>query len=446
MLLSDADKLYLGTAVVDSVYAGANKVWPAAAAPTTTWSTDDATAAGFTLSNGNTIWTIPSGAAWRSIRSTTSKSTGLVYFECKCTAGEGIGIYQMIGLADAGFVASSNYLGAVSYSIGYGDGNNVFNSAGFSSNGPTLPSTPPAVGDVEMMAVNFTSSQFWVGLNGTWMGSGDPATGTNPSGAFVPATVGPLFAAMSGYDATNSDSWQLCPNAATQKYALPAGFSAWDATAAWTLLASGSQGAETSASVSIDTTGADLIVAVCTSYGNSPPATLTDSNGNTWATAVDLAPGGSYLIGYILYAHKPVVGANHTFTWDVTGGALLYGTLEVLAFSGSSLTDPVLDQTNSLYSTSSATSQPGAILPSQNNSLIITGSSQSPDNSSALTSLAIDAPYIVVESQPYNPGNYFGGGAAYQFQATAASTNPTWSWTPAYTGQAIAVIASFKGA
>ena len=48
--------------------------------------------------------------------------------------------------------------------------------------------------------------------------------------SFVPATVGALFAGLSLYDSV--DSWTLQATAASQKYAPPSGFVAWDGGAA----------------------------------------------------------------------------------------------------------------------------------------------------------------------------------------------------------------------
>ena len=67
-------------------------------------------------------------------------------------------------------------------------------------------------------------------ISGVWQNGSNPATGSLPIVSFVPATVGALFAGMS-FVGTNCGVWTLQSTAASQKYAPPSGFSAWDSAA-----------------------------------------------------------------------------------------------------------------------------------------------------------------------------------------------------------------------
>jgi hypothetical protein len=128
-----------------------------------------------------------------------------------------------IGLANAGF-AITNYLGAVNYSAGIAYQSTSV-SAGFTANYST--GQYQVANDVWAMAVDFATGSVWIAKNNVWINSSNPATGTAPVVSFVPATVGALFPGMSFNDGNNG-VWTLQSTAASQKYAPPSGFSAWD--------------------------------------------------------------------------------------------------------------------------------------------------------------------------------------------------------------------------
>ena len=189
---------------------------------TTVWSAADASANSMTLTNGGL--TVNPTINNRSIRGTNSKTSGKLYVEFKANASYASD-YITWGLASAGFnisgaVGTSNYSGGIFWSS-----NNV--SAGFTSNYTTAP--VPGAGDVMALAVDFSAGSIWIALNNLWLGSSNPATGTLPILSFVPATVGALFPAMSWTGPQiATEQWTLQPTAASQKYAPPSGFQAWD--------------------------------------------------------------------------------------------------------------------------------------------------------------------------------------------------------------------------
>jgi hypothetical protein len=135
----------------------------------------------------------------------------------------------MFGFANAGFgpidAVSNTYLGKSNYSVGMqGGGTNVV-SAGFTSNYSGLASV--VLNDVWGMAIDFGAGSIWIAQNNVWASSSNPATGSLPIISFVPATVGPLFVGMSVIG-TGGGTWTLQPTAASQTYAAPAGFAAWN--------------------------------------------------------------------------------------------------------------------------------------------------------------------------------------------------------------------------
>ena len=190
---------------------------------TSVWSAADAAANGMTLSNGGLTVSGTAPGLWRTTRSTISKTSGKLYVEFLVTAETNA---QIFGLADVGFnIAASNaYLGSSVYSAGIGTDAGGVPTAGFDAahytNTPAL-----VVNDVWALAVDFSIGNIWVAKNNVWANSSNPATGSLPIVTFTPASVPPLFAAVSFF--TGVATVTLQPTAASQKYAPPSGFTAW---------------------------------------------------------------------------------------------------------------------------------------------------------------------------------------------------------------------------
>ena len=196
---------------------------------TSVWSASDAAANGMTLSNGGLTVT-PAATGWQSVRTTTSKTTGKFYIEFLVNVAP-TGTVIEWGLASSSF-NPVGYLGATNFSGAIAA--NQFNQAstGFTSHYNIPAAVIPPLNDVWALAVDFDAGSIWIAQNNVWSPPGipgravaNPATATSPIMSFVPATVGALFAGMSLQG--TSGVWTLQPTAASQKYAPPAGFSAW---------------------------------------------------------------------------------------------------------------------------------------------------------------------------------------------------------------------------
>jgi F5/8 type C domain len=198
---------------------------------TSVWSADDAAANAMTLSNGGlTLTADPTSTHWDTVRATTSKTSGKLYIEFSCISGNPLGPYIMFGFADASFNVINTYLGSGNYSCGIQTDSSgpATVSSGFTSNYSPVTGNG-AIGDVWGLAIDFAAGAIWIAQNNVWVNASNPASGSLPAVSFVPATVGALFAAMSmRYQPGN---WTLQPTAASQKYAPPSGFSAWDSAA-----------------------------------------------------------------------------------------------------------------------------------------------------------------------------------------------------------------------
>lgn len=189
---------------------------------------------------------------------------------------------------------------------------------------------------------------------------------------------------------------------------------------AWSRLAhiGSTQAASPLTTSGIDTTGADLLVAIVYVHNTNSPGVVSDSKGNSWSYGTTYgSANGSIRIAYCVPAS---VGSGHTFT--NTFGALSVG-IEVFAFSGANATP--FDVENGLNNDSSvATFQPGSVTPSQANSLIIAGVNWF----NTVTSPSIDSGFTISDYTDNGSTSYYGA-SAYLEQGAAASVNPTWSWT-----------------
>lgn len=180
---------------------------------------------------------------------------------------------------------------------------------------------------------------------------------------------------------------------------------------------------------SIDTTGANLIIIGVSGWTGSFPAPA-DSKGNSWTALTQRSYGDSIVCLYYCYA--PTVGSGHTFSMSGT----VYASIMVLAFSGAASSPFDAENGNGNGSTPVNTLAAGSITPSEDNELVVAvwGSSNfdSPSVDSGFTLSQVNA----------GTGLPYHGGLAYKIQTTAATVNPTASWTSAQ--WASAGIACFK--
>ena len=189
------------------------------------WSPADATAKGMTLSNAGLTVTPSGTGAWQTIRTTVSKTAGKLYVEFKTLSPIASSGGMGWGVADTGF--GGTYLGSANYSGGNIGGTTLV-SSGFTSNYAIVNYGDQ--NDVWALAVDFAAGKIWIAKNNAWQNGSNPATGSLPFISFVPATVGALFPAMSFFGAVASTGvWTLQATTASQTYAAPSGFKAWDA-------------------------------------------------------------------------------------------------------------------------------------------------------------------------------------------------------------------------
>lgn len=196
-------------------------------------------------------------------------------------------------------------------------------------------------------------------------------------------------------------------------------------------------GAGNGTSSSIDTTGANLLVVVVSSYYGAPAPTLTDSKGNTWTTAQDFV--GSGAAGNRLrmyYCLGGTVGSGHTVSITASGA---YGSVAFASYSGV-LASAALDQGTITGSNGLTSIQAGSVTPSEGNELVVAGLGYQ----TAAATASIDGGFTKRVNDNPQSGVSYGVALGDLIQTSAAAANPTWSWTGA--GEASAAIATFKAA
>ena len=194
---------------------------------------------GFTVGGGGSTLSGDANSDWKTAFATTPNqpsSSATAYAEIVVTAINN-GANVMIGLCNQAFDWDS-YLGETVSNPVKADYSSVcywpYPTTARISNGasgtwafPGSPINCPAVaaGDVLQFAVNRALGYAWVGLNGTWLGSGNPATGANPWITGINSWE-MVFLAVSIYTGAGN-TFSINGKTSQFAYAPPSGFAAW---------------------------------------------------------------------------------------------------------------------------------------------------------------------------------------------------------------------------
>lgn len=181
----------------------------------------------------------------------------------------------------------------------------------------------------------------------------------------------------------------------------------------------------------IDTTGADLLIAVVGQESGVADITPTDSKGNTWNALTEQVEGAGR--GCMFWSRPTSVGSGHTFT---ASQASSFPAIVVEAWSGS-VSSPFDQQNGAHDSSAGATIQTGSVTPSEGNELIVAGATGRGQNATS-----IDSSFTLRNTQASSGTNDTAAIATLE-QTSPASVNPTWTFSAAG-GVKIALIATFK--
>jgi hypothetical protein len=184
---------------------------------------------------------------------------------------------------------------------------------------------------------------------------------------------------------------------------------------AYVTAAPGSGGGTTG---NIDTSGADLIVAVIAYYGIGTPAAgdFTDSKSNTWNKRGNQSGGvGGSLT--MFWSTPGTVGSGHNFTFSRLS---TFPSILVIAFSGSNTASAFSQESAGAAPATNTSVQPGSLTDST--ALGITGVCL--DGSE--TGITINGSFTREAASSYGSGNNEAGDLAWKVFAAGAE-NPTWS-------------------
>lgn len=173
---------------------------------------------GGTYENANCQFNGVAGAV-ATVTSSIGMQSGKYYAEFIFSnlASEGI-----VGIAKENY-APTNFIGNTGNTLAWGirsfNGNKYYNGVGTATSIASW-----TTGDVMSVAIDATAGNMWVGKNGTWVDSGNPGTGANPTYSGLGA--GTFFFAAGDFTNPNSSVFSFNSGQQPFVHSVPAGFSA----------------------------------------------------------------------------------------------------------------------------------------------------------------------------------------------------------------------------
>jgi len=132
-----------------------------------------------TISDGGLEATASTG--WRHGRGTLFATAGKLYYEAISVSGAYAEFGWMSDVAGNDHAEEESDNDTTFYRGISAAGRGVYIGSGAADTGPTLFTA----GQTVMMAIDIGTMEFWVGINGTWYNSGDPAAGTGATGTMT---------------------------------------------------------------------------------------------------------------------------------------------------------------------------------------------------------------------------------------------------------------------
>lgn len=169
----------------------------------------------------------------------------------------------------------------------------------------------------------------------------------------------------------------------------------------------------------INTTGASLIVAGLT-YRQGQGAHFKDSVGQSYTPTGQYEGSGNQAGIIWYYIYNPTTSATHNFSNNDAGGTSNFGGISVFVFSGTRTATTPFDQVNGKFQSIPVTPDtPGAIVPSVNDCVVLTGvmnyNGSTPTMPSGYT------------GYNWTTGTAFAGGHGYKILSGGGSQNPSWA-------------------
>jgi hypothetical protein len=194
--------------------------------------------AGYAVGSGGSTLNNDGTSGWRCALATCPSlpsTSAMLYAEMKATA-VAASTYIEVGFCNQSFdIGPNNHLQTTTTNAVMADysnagawtgGTGVYKgSTGSWTQGTAITLPTPAAGTVFQFALNRATGNAWLGVNGTWLGSGNPATGANPWVSNIPQTD-MVFLAAALYQNTGN-TLTIQGKASQFSYSPPSGFTAW---------------------------------------------------------------------------------------------------------------------------------------------------------------------------------------------------------------------------
>ena len=162
------------------------------------------------------------------------------------------------------------------------------------------------------------------------------------------------------------------------------------------------------------------LITIGVGYAGGSACVPTDSSSNTYTLALSTSSGAA-TSSAIYYVRNPTVTGAMTFSCSQSTS---FPVLKVIVLSGTATTGGP-DVTHGNGSGGSTSTNGGPISPANNNEACVAQLMTAAAEGSTPT---VSSPFTVEDSIPWSSNNV-GGTSAYQIQTTAATENPTYSWT-----------------
>ena len=193
--------------------------------------------------------------------------------------------------------------------------------------------------------------------------------------------------------------------------------------------------ATTVVTTAVTTTSGNLLIAVVTCFTNKIGATpVSDSKGNTWATAIGSTGTTNGFVG-IYYAMNIAGGAGHTVTFTPTGSDFI--SITVLEITGAALTSAFSTSSGSVTNSTTHTS-PSITSGTTDEILVGAGSA----------STAAEGTPVLNQAGWYSVSQISGTafeGMSIGFRFVPPATTDTYSYTLSAAQNVGIAIAGFKG-
>lgn len=186
---------------------------------------------------------------------------------------------------------------------------------------------------------------------------------------------------------------------------------------------------------SINTTGADFLLAAVVTENNKP-ITFSDSKSNAWRSVAVRTNDGQYAQFFYCF-ESPIVGTGHTITVSTASGA---NAAVFTAWSGRSATVDPLNYSTANSVGSGTTVQNMGFTPSSANQLVVTACMINLNE----TSISIDGGFTIIDTVNFSSGVSYGISMAYLVQTSAAAASPTWTRAGTTSGSFATAMASFR--